>query len=97
LQSTLKGTVNEGYRLANVVLFGHPFLYEFTGMQHGAVIAASKCITNFVQRRLGKLAREIHRHLPRKCDAGWAPLACHIGYAHIEMFGHAPLNLFDCD
>ena len=95
--STLKGTINEGYRLANVVLFDHPLLYQFAGVQHRAVIASPECIANFVQGRLGKLAREIHRHLPREGDAGRAPLACHVRDAHIEMFGHAALNLFDRD
>ena len=66
-------------------------------MQHRAVIAATEGVADFIQRRLGKLPREIHRHLPRKGDTGRAPLAGHIGYANIKMFGYAPLNLIDCD
>src|SRR5881398_3780533 len=95
--STLKRTVNEGYGLAKVVLLGHPFLYQLAGMQYRAVIASSKCVANFIQGRFGKFARKKHRHLPRKGDAGGAPLACHIGHAHIKMLSHASLNLFDCD
>src|SRR5438128_9211509 len=93
--STLERTVDERYRLANVVLLGHPFLYQLARVQHGAVIAPAKGLADFIQRRLGELARQIHRHLPRKGDAGRTPLACHIGHAHVEMFGHAPLNLLD--
>ena len=28
----MKGAINEGYGLANVVLFDHPLLYQFAGM-----------------------------------------------------------------
>src|SRR5204863_464756 len=75
----------------------HSFLHQLARMQYRAVIASSKCVTNFIQGGLGKFARKKHRHLPRKGDAGRTPLACHIGHAHIEMFGYTPLNLFDRD
>ncbi len=95
--SPLQRTVDKGNCLTKIVLLGHASLYQFARMQHGAVIASSKCVANFVKRRLGKLARQIHRNLPRKSDAGRAPFACHIGYAHIKVLGYAPLNLFDGD
>src|SRR5206468_12056543 len=95
--STLQRTVDEGYRLADVILLDHPSLYQFARVQHGAVVASAECVSNFIQRRLGQLARQIHRHLSREGDAGRAALTSHIGNAHIKMFRHTPLNLFDRD
>src|SRR2546430_3432309 len=90
--STLKGTVNEGYGLAKVVLFGHPFLYQLAGMQYRAVIASSKCVANFIQGRFCKFACKKHRHLARKGDACGAPPPWHTGHAQIKMSSHPAHN-----
>ena len=59
------------------------------------MITSAKRLPDLVKRCFGQLARQIHRHLPRKRDAGRAPFARHIGHSHIKVFGHAPLDLFD--
>jgi hypothetical protein len=64
-------------------------------MQDGAVVASAKCIPDFVKRRLRKFARQIHRDLPRKSDAGRAPFARHIRHTHIKVFGYTSLDLLD--
>ncbi len=61
------------------------------------MIASAECISDFIQRGFGELARQIHRYLSRKSDTGRAPFACHIGQPYVEVFGHTPLNLFDRD
>src|SRR5437660_10914048 len=66
---TLERTVDERYRLANIVLLRHPFFYQLASVQHGAVIAPAKGLADFIQRRLGQLARQIHGHLTRKGHA----------------------------
>ena len=66
-------------------------------MKDGAVIASAKCVADFVERRFRELARQIHRDLARKGNAGRAPFARHIGQTHVEMFRHTPLNLLDRD
>ena len=90
-----KRAVDEGNRLANAVLLFHAPLHQFAGMQDGPVITSAKGFADLVQRCLGQFARQIHRNLPRESDVGRAPLARHVGQAHVEMFGHAALNLFD--
>src|SRR5438477_386239 len=48
-QSALKRAVNERDGLPNVVLLYHPFLHQLAGVQDGAMIAAAKCIPNFIK------------------------------------------------
>src|SRR5499427_4072710 len=95
--SPLKGTVDVRDRLANIVLLGYPFLHQLAGVQHSAMVAPAKRVADFIQGCLREFARQIHGHLSWKSDAGRAPLARHIGKTHIEVFGYAPLNLFDGD
>jgi len=59
------------------------------------VIAAAEGLTDFIERRLRQLSRQIHRDLSRKGDVGGTPFARHIRQANIEVFGHPPLNLVD--
>jgi len=93
----LEGAVDVRDRLANVVLLGYSFLHQLAGMQHSAVVAPAKRVADFIQRCLSEFARQIHRDLSWKRDAGRAPLARHIGKTHVKVFGYAPLNLFDGD
>ena len=93
----LERTVDKRDGLPHIVLLAHSFLHQLAGVQDGAVIASAKRLADFVERSLGQFAREIHRDLPRESDVGRAALAGHVGEAHIEMLGHAPLNLLDGD
>ena len=66
-------------------------------MINTTMVAPAKRVADFIQGCLREFAREIHRDLPWKSDAGRATLARHIGKTHVKVFGHAPLNLFDGD
>ena len=61
------------------------------------MIAPAESVSDFVERCLCQLAREIHRHLPRESDVGGPPLARHVREPNVEVLGHAPLDLFDGD
>ena len=91
----LQRTVDERNRLPNIVLFRHASFHQLTSVQDRAVVPSAECISDFVERRFGKLARQIHRHLPGKRDASRAAFAGHIGDAHVEVFRYASLNLFN--
>ena len=66
-------------------------------MDDGAVIPATEGIADVRERHAGVLPAEIHGKLTGQCDVRRAALAAHVRNAHIEMLGHAALNLVDGD
>ena len=62
-----------------------------------SMVASAKRVADFVQGCLREFARQIHRYLSWKRNAGRSPLARHICKPHVEVFCYAALNLFDGD
>src|ERR1035437_5206473 len=83
--------------LADVGIHFHAVFEEAAGVEHRAVIAFAKGLTNSGEPAFRHLAREIHGDLAREGDVLGATFAAHLGEADVEVFGDFLLNDFNAD
>ncbi len=68
---------------------------QLAGMDYCAVITSTESRSDFAERGLGELPRQIHCDLTREGDVSRSALARHVLNADSEMVGNPALNLID--